>query len=141
MSIAKLQDLAQEHALLLAWAFGLSTALLVVSIVLGPVIIVRMRADYFTRDTLPDDSFRMRHTATRLVLKVLKNGLGVLLLFAGLAMLVLPGQGLLTLLAAFALLDFPGKRSIQLRIARQRHMCRTLQWVRRRAGQPPLEGL
>jgi hypothetical protein len=134
-----LREFASEHALLLGWAFGLSTALLLVSVVLAPIIVARMRVDYFTSTQLPADSFRERHPVARSVIKMLKNAFGMLLLLAGVAMLVLPGQGVLTMLAGLALVDFPGKRRVQRTLVAQRHVRGTLQWLRRRAGQPPLE--
>ena len=64
--------------------------------------------------------------------------LGVLLLVAGLAMIVLPGQGLLTMLAGLVLLDFPGKTKLERRMLRAPRMLHIVNRLRRRAGAPPL---
>jgi hypothetical protein len=69
---------------------------------------------------------------------MVKNLLGALLLVAGILMLVLPGQGILTILAALALLDFPGKRHIEMSILHIPMLLRSINWLRRRAGQAPL---
>ncbi len=61
-----------------------------------------------------------------------------MLLLAGLAMMVLPGQGIVTVLVALTLLNFPGKRRLELRIIGQRQVYQVVNWIRERAGQPPL---
>ncbi|MEW6356236.1 MAG: PGPGW domain-containing protein [Planctomycetota bacterium] len=48
----------------------------------------------------------------RLLVKILRNILGVLLILLGLVMLVTPGQGILTIVLGFAIMDFPGKKRI-----------------------------
>ena len=53
-------------------------------------------------------------------------------------LLLLPGQGLITMVIGVLLIDFPGKRGIELRFARMRPVRRTLDWIRARAGKPPL---
>ena len=42
----------------------------------------------------------------------LRNAVGLVLVTAGLAMLVLPGQGIITLLVGIILMDFPGKHRL-----------------------------
>jgi hypothetical protein len=54
-------------------------------------------------------------------------------------LLLLPGQGILTLLIGISLLDFPGKRQLEKRIARERHVLKAINWIRAKAGRPPLE--
>ena len=103
-----------EHGLdatLAAWVAGLSVATFVLGLVLAPAVFVRMPADYFVR---PPGQRSGQRPALRLLVLVVKNLLGGLLLVAGIAMLVLPGQGVLTILAALTLLRFPGKRRLQL---------------------------
>ncbi len=70
---------------------------------------------------------------------LIKNAVGTMLLAAGIAMLVLPGQGILTILAALALLNFPGKRTLEMWILHRPSILRTVNWLRRRAHQEPLE--
>ena len=67
-----------------------------------------------------------------------KNLLGAILLAGGLIMLFVPGQGLLTMAMGLLLLDYPGKFALERRVARQRSVQSGLNWLRARAGAPPL---
>lgn len=66
-----------------------------------------------------------------------KNVFGLILVLAGIAMLVLPGQGLLTILIGVGLLDFPGKRRLEMRLVRHKNIRMGLDWIRQKVGQPP----
>lgn len=121
----------------LAGLFGLSLVLFFGSLAAMPVVVARMRDDYFVRRAGPGGSWIRRHPAVRAVALIVRNALGVVLLLAGLAMMVLPGQGIVTVLVALTLLSFPGKRRLELRIVRQRHVRRAVDWLRARAGRPP----
>jgi hypothetical protein len=123
---------------LFGWAFALSAVLFVGSLIVMPILLSRMRPDYFVRRRSTKESGSDRHSMPRLFWIVVKNIVGFVLLLMGIAMLVLPGQGLLTILTATTLLNFPGKRKLELRIVRQRHVRRAIDWVRKRAKQPPL---
>jgi hypothetical protein len=72
---------------------------------------------------------------------LLKNLLGVALVLAGVAMLVLPGQGVLTILLGLMFMNFPGKRRLEQRIVQQPTVFQAMNWMRARAHQPPLERL
>ncbi len=122
----------------LFWSFGLSLALFVGSLVAMPMLLARLRADYFTRADATEGGWLHRHAVARIVLLAVKNLLGLVLLAAGLAMMVLPGQGIITILIALTLLNFPGRRRLELRLIRQRHVRSAVDWIRRRAGSPPL---
>ena len=65
--------------------------------------------------------------------------LGAILLLIGAAMLVAPGPGILTILAAVVLLDFPGKRTLEQRFLALPAVLHTVNRIRQRANQPPLE--
>lgn len=109
-------------------AFTVVSILLIVgSIFALPRLVARLPADYFQREAAP---------APMGWLKLGKNLLGVVLMIAGIAMLVLPGQGALTLLVAIALLDFPGKRRLERRIARTPRVLSTLNAMRTKRGCP-----
>jgi hypothetical protein len=69
---------------------------------------------------------------------VLKNLIGFVLLAAGIAMLVLPGQGILTMLIGISLVDFPGKRQLERKLIGQPAVLNTINKVREKFGQPPL---
>lgn len=119
-------------------AFSILT--FVASLVGVPYFLSRLPSDYFSRrerEALgipegPKPRFRM-------VLRVLRNLLGLLLVVLGLAMLLLPGQALITILVGAFLLDFPGKRRFERWVIGRPWVLRTLNTMRRRAGQPPIE--
>ncbi len=132
-------DWIQSHAALIGWwALALSTVMFVGGLVFMPVLIIRMSPNYFLHPEPPAESWRSRHPALRISTLVVKNVLGAVLLLAGLAMLILPGQGIITILIAISLLDFPGKRSLEMRIIRRGPVLQAINWIRTRAGRPPL---
>ena len=102
-----------------------ATALLV------PLAVARMPKDYFTREVRADQ--------TGLVLRVMKNALGVLLVLAGLAMLVLPGQGLITIALGLGLVDFPGRRRLELGVIGRPGILKGVNRLRHKLGREPLE--
>jgi hypothetical protein len=71
--------------------------------------------------------------------RVLKNLLGLVLVLAGIAMMLLPGQGLLTVFVGLLLLEFPGKHRLERRLIGWGPIYRAINRLRRRAGRPPLE--
>jgi len=128
----------RTNRMVLAWSFGLSLLLFAGSLVVMPILLARMRADYFLTTDPAEHTWLGRHPAARLAARVLRNTLGAVLLLAGLAMMVLPGQGIITILVALSLLEFPGKRRLELRLVRQPQVRAAIDWIRRRAGSPPL---
>ena len=124
---------------LLALIFGASLILFVGSILLIPVLVAKVRVDYFVNPSEGHSgSWINRHPSAKLALFVVKNFLGITLLISGVIMLVLPGQGIITVLIALTLLDFPGKRSLEIHLIRQKHVQTAFNWIRRRAGQPQI---
>jgi len=126
-------------------ALGLSSvAMFVLSAIGLPWIVARLPADQFSRRD-PARASDERHEAPpvrhplRHAFRALRNGVGLLLFAAGLAMLVLPGQGLLTLLVALFLLDFPGKQAFQRRIIKNDTVFRGLNTLRRKMGAAPFQ--
>ncbi|MEX2500241.1 MAG: PGPGW domain-containing protein [Wenzhouxiangellaceae bacterium] len=123
----------------LVWAlFVISVFTFVVTLLLGPILIVRVPHDYFSHERRHPVVLTRRHPVVRGALLVLRNTLAVILLIGGLAMLVLPGQGLLTIVAALVVADFPGKYRLERWIVSRRSIRNTINWLRRRAGRMPL---
>lgn len=126
----------EANGAVLGWLFALSLGSLLLTIVLLPVVVVRLPADHFVAD-------RRERQARRGFLgwcwRVLKNLLGVVFALAGVAMLLLPGQGLLTILIGLLLLDFPGKRALELRLLRRPTLRAFLDRMRQRRGVPPFQ--
>ena len=132
-------DWLDDHQAILWSLAAASLAIFIASLFIMPAIIVRIRPDYFAHDKRPPGRWAKRPPIVRISLQVLKNLLGVTLLLAGIAMLLLPGQGLLTLIVGFFLLDFPGKYRFERWLVARRAIHRPLNWLRRRAGRSPLE--
>jgi hypothetical protein len=124
---------------LLPWLVVISIASALGTLVLVPVMVARVRPDYFLTKTPPPDTWSAQHPVIRVAGRVAKNFLGAALLISGILMLVLPGQGILTILIGLMLVDFPGKRRLELSIVRRRGVLRALNWIRRRAKREPLE--
>lgn len=124
-----------QHEAVLWWMGAFSLGTLVLAALLLPVLVVRLDPEYFvaTRSELGH-----RRDALAWLLHIGKNVLGALLVLAGIAMLVLPGQGLLTILIGLMLVDFPGKRRLELLIVRRPAILALLNRMRAKRGRPPL---
>jgi len=129
----------QLHAGWIGWLTAISAVMFVATLVALPPLIVRIPEDYFVRRRRA----RLLRQGSRPWLGYLvlagKNLAGGLLVLAGIAMLVLPGQGVVTILVGLLLLDFPGKFRLERRIVRQPAVMKALNWIRQRRGQPPLQ--
>src|SRR2546429_482419 len=129
---------AHDHRVMLSWAAAASVVMFIASVVAVPALVVRIPADYFAHADRPPGAWSHRHRALRLVLVVGKNAIGLVLVLAGVAMLVLPGQGLLTILIGFLMIDFPGKYRVEKWMVSRPRCLAALNWLRRRAGRAAL---
>jgi len=111
---------------------------LLATIALLPFLVVRIPEDYFRHQHRRHEYARDRHPLVHHAIVVVKNTLGLVLILAGIAMLVLPGQGLLTLLIGLMLTDFPGKYAVEKWVVEQPGVLRAVNWLRQRAGHPPV---
>ena len=130
-------DWLQAHSEIL-WVTGIASAVMMLcGIAIIPWILLRLPRDYF----LPPRRHRItpQHLslAMGIPLLVLKNFAGIVLILAGLAMLVLPGQGLLTIILGLALTNFPGKFKLQRRLVCHPSVLNSLNWLRRRFNRAP----
>jgi len=129
----------REYEALLGWLGGVSLLMFVVSLVAFPLVIVFLPQDYFVRHHRDPARQTRQHPAVWLTLSILKNVLGTVLLLAGFAMLVLPGQGLLTILIGVMLTNFPGKYALERRIVGRPAVAKAVNRIRESAGRSPLE--
>jgi hypothetical protein len=129
--------IATHQTLTLSLA-ALSAALFIGSLLSLPFLVSRIPADYFLDAKRHHGRLEQMHPMTYLAVRVAKNLLGWLLLVAGIAMLVLPGQGLLTILTGLVLCDFPGKYNLERRLASNPRILGSINWLRRRGGHAPL---
>ena len=134
----ELLDFVERNEFLIRASAVASVGVFLGSLILLPLLISRLPADYFATPRASPTRLAKQHPFVRLLLLGAKNLLGVLLLLVGFAMLVLPGQGL-TILAAVILLDFPGKRRLELALVRRPRVLRGLNWIRRKTKHLPLD--
>ena len=120
------------------WAFSISVLTFFGTLILAPILIVRVPHDYFTHERRHAMVLSRRHPLIRLLVFMIRNTVGLILLLVGLLMLVLPGQGLLTIIAAVVIADFPGKYRLERWIVSHPSIRRTINWLRQRAGRKPL---
>lgn len=106
-----------------------SLAMLAISLALLPYLVARLPVDYFCHQPKSQHPI----TSQQILLRILRNLLGLILLVAGLLMLLLPGQGLLTLVLALLLLDYPQKKKIEQSLLQQNAIFNGLNWLRRKA--------
>lgn len=127
----------QDNEALILVVSGVSVVIFLVSLIVIPLLIVRLPADYFVREDVR--FWPELQPGLRIALLGAKNLLGGILLLGGFAMLVLPGQGLLTILVAIMLLNFPGKRRLERWLIRQRAIHRLINWIRAKRRRQALQ--
>jgi len=137
--MAAILDWVAEHEALLGWLSAASVLMFFGSLIAAPWLVMRIPTDYFVNRQHVADRWRSRHPLVRLGLLAAKNLFGMVLVLAGIAMLVLPGQGILTILVGLICLDFPGKYALEQRLIRQRPVLGAINWMRTKGNRPPLE--
>lgn len=133
-----MEEWFSEHGTFVWFTVGLSIGTVVLTLLVLPVIVARMPADYFVRKDPPPGSWRARHPVVRGTIRLVKNLIGTALFLVGIPLVPLPGPGFVTMLAGLALVDFPGKRRLELRVVRVGGVREAVNWLRHRAGRPPL---
>ena len=132
------RDLLSPNVLLALTVFGVVG--FVAGIVGVPLFFTRLPADYFSgRERRALGIETPKRSLIAVLLRVLKNLLGLVLIVCGLAMIVLPGQGLLTIVVGVFFVDFPGKRRLERWLLARGPVLRAINGLRRRAGKPPME--
>ena len=101
-----------------------------------PAILVRLPADYF-EEHHPRLWLAHHHPILRGLGLAIKNGVGLVFLLAGFAMLFLPGQGVLTMLIGISLLDFPGKQKLERKLITHPTVFKAVNALRHKFGKPP----
>lgn len=114
---------------------SISSLLMLILPALGlPWLIGRLPSDFFLQKANPPH--RSFFCTLRLIVR---NLFALLLLIAGVAMLVLPGQGLLCIVMALALSDLPCKWRVMQRLVSTPSLSAVLNWIRQSRGKPPFE--
>jgi len=116
------------------WWLGIfSIATFVLTILILPLVIIRLPSDYFVCEKA-DGFISLQRKGIRYLLLFLKNLAGSFLLLMGFLMLFMPGQGILTILAGLSVMNFPGKRKLEIRLVSNDKVMRSLNWIRRKAS-------
>jgi|SRR6056297_2277079 len=122
------------------WCLGvLSIITLFFSLLIIPLIIIRIPEDYFIYEERRKPLCQQKNIVIRVCYIGLKNCLGVLFLFAGIAMLILPGQGIMTILIGLMIMNFPGKYRLEKRFIQFPKIYRAINWIRLKAHKLPLQ--
>jgi hypothetical protein len=134
-------DWLSGHRHALEWLVAFSLVSFFGTLAAIPVIVARIRPDYFVEREPPPRSWPGRHPAIRILFHAGKTGLGIVLVLLGIVLSLpgVPGQGLLTILIGLMLLEFPGKRRMELWLIRRKSIAAAVAWIRTKAGRPPLE--
>ena len=128
-----------NHKVLLAWLAALSLLTFAGTLIIVPMLVVRIPEDYFVKRRRHRPPLCTRHPVLRLAGLIIKNLAGWLFIVAGITMLLLPGQGIITIAVGLMLSDFPGKFRLQRWLAGRPFLLRAMNWTRSRAGRPPLQ--
>ena len=121
------------------WLGTLSVATFIVTLIMIPILVVRIPADYFIDDICKPVLSGRQLSFFPLLSLIIKNLFGIIFLLAGFSMLLLPGQGLISILIGIMLINFPGKRTLERRIVQQIFVQKSINWIRTRANRPPLK--
>jgi hypothetical protein len=113
---------------------GVSIGIFVIGFLLVPPLAVKLPADHFVRPEVP----RGLRTIKDWVWHLSRNLLALVLLFAGLVMIVLPGPGIISIIVAVALAEFPGKRRLERAFIRSWIVRAPLNAMRNKYGAPPM---
>ena len=129
--VQQLLVLAAEYAI---WLVAGSLLTLAIGIFIGPWLILRLPADYFTYRRRQTMRATRQRPAMHLLMTAVKNLIGALLVGAGICLFFLPGQGIITLLAGLIVMNYPGKFRLERWIVSRPRVLPALNWLRRRYG-------
>lgn len=120
----------------LQWLGLVSLFTFLISLAVIPWLISRLPSDYFIRHTYTASARNADRRFRTPFWLVIRNLIGSILLFAGIAMLFLPGQGILTIVVGISLLTFPGKHRFLSSLTNRVTVQKALDWIRTKTGRP-----
>jgi len=127
------------HEIAFWWIGTLSMATFVGTLIIIPILVIRIPADYIMREKQTPNRCYNQYAFICFIGLVLKNLFGIIFVLAGVAMLFLPGQGFITILIGIMMLNFPGKFTLEQRIVQQPTVLRAINWIRAKADRPVLD--
>lgn len=123
----------QTHETVLWWLALLSIITFIATLIIVPLLVVRIPDDYFSHRRRCRMQFSEYHPVVRGILLIGKNVLGYVFIVIGIVMLVIPGQGLLTIVIGLMLLNFPGKYRLERWLVASHPVLQSINWLRRRS--------
>ena len=132
-------DWIQSNDTIVWWLVASSAFTFIASLILVPMLVVRIPADYFTHRKRHFKKPEKYPPVIRIIVLIIKNVLGLILFCAGILMLVLPGQGLFTMFIGIMMMNFPGKYRLERWIVERGPVLKSINWLRDRAGHGPLK--
>ena len=136
--ISWMAEWIQIHEALFWWVGVLSLIMFAGSLGALALMVVKLPAEHFVREYERRPIIPIKNPAARICYQVVKNGVGIFFIAAGLVMLVLPGQGLIALVLGISLTDFPGRHGLVRAIVRRKKVLRSMNWLRKKFDRPPL---
>lgn len=121
------------------WVAIVSSLVFLISLLTIPILLALIPEDYFLEYDDYLSHWKKSRPILRFLVLFLRNLLGFLLILVGLVMLIAPGQGVLTILLGVACSTFPGKRTLELRLLRQKKVSESINWIRWKFDKPPLK--
>jgi hypothetical protein len=127
------------HETLIGYLGIFSVFTFFLTLIIVPVLVIRMPTDYFMYNKKDLKQFHRQHPFVRVLTLIIKNIFGIIFICAGLAMLILPGQGIISILIGISLVSFPKKRALECAIIQQKTVTQAINWMRLKAHKNPLE--
>jgi hypothetical protein len=127
-----------NNEILVWWLLTLSFFSMLGTLVVVPLILVRLPADYFLYPDRKAVLWINRNCYFRIPIFLAKNLLGAILILAGVLMLALPGQGVLTIIIGLVLMEFPGKYHAERLVINRPSVLAAINWIRVKAEKPKL---
>jgi hypothetical protein len=126
----------ETNEILIGWMGLFSLIMFLGTLIAIPLIVIALPSDFLVREDKKIG--RQLLNVWYIPYWIMKNLFGAVLVAAGVAMLVLPGQGLLTILIGLALITFPGKRLLIYRILCFKRVILVINSLRVKFGKEPV---
>jgi hypothetical protein len=127
-----------NNEVLVWWLLAISSVSLLGTLIVVPLILVRLPAGYLLCSDRQGFPWMSRNQYLRVPIFLARNLLGAILVLAGILMLVLPGQGVLTIIIGLVLMEFPGKYHAERWVMNRPSVLTAINWIRVKASKPKL---
>jgi len=118
------------------WLGVVSSIIFLISLLSIRWLVCMIPSDYFIKKE--QSKFKSNYPVAWIISSIIKNIFGYVLIFGGILMLVLPGQGLITIFIGLMLSNYPGKYKIEKKIIAIPRIFKTINWLRKKSDEPPL---